>query len=101
FNDGMQPGMVLGVYQSGIYVEDYVAAGVERDTARKQKYQETIEDTDVIGYLGRQKPKAEKVELPQEYAGVIMVFRTFEKVSYALVMEAVAPMHKYDIVSNL
>jgi hypothetical protein len=101
FNDGMQPGTVLGVYQSGKFVDDYVAAGIERNTTRKQKYQETIEDTDLIGYLGRQEAKAEKVELPREYAGIIMVFRTFEKVSYALVMEAIAPMHKYDSVSNL
>jgi hypothetical protein len=32
-----------------------------------------------------------KVRLPDEFAGHAMVFRTFDKVSYALVMSAVKP----------
>jgi len=39
-----------------------------------------------------------EVKLPDEEAGVLMVFRTFEKVSFALVMEATSPIHIYDIV---
>ncbi len=99
--DGMQAGTVLGVYQSGETVEDYIATGADTNTTKKYKYRETIEDTDLIGYLGRQAAKSETVQLPAEYAGVIMVFRTFDNLSYALVMEAVAPMHLYDSVRNL
>lgn len=40
------------------------------------------------GYTGS---KRSTVGLPDEYAAHAMVFRTFEKVSYALVMEAVKP----------
>jgi LysM repeat protein len=37
-------------------------------------------------------------ELPDEDAALLMVFRTFEKVSYALVMNATQPIHLYDTV---
>jgi len=30
-----------------------------------------------------------------------MVFRTFENISYGLIMEAVSPIHIYDAVKNL
>ena len=33
----------------------------------------------------------QKVRLPDEFAGHAMVFRTFDKVSYALVMSSVKP----------
>lgn len=40
------------------------------------------------------------VKLPDERAGEIMVFRVFERVSYALVMSATKAMHVHDVVSN-
>jgi len=42
----------------------------------------------------------ETVRLPDEDAGLMMVFRTFEKVSYGLIMEATRPIHVGDIVTN-
>jgi LysM repeat protein len=57
--------------------------------------------TDVAGYLGRPGTTAEEVELPSEYGGVLMVFRTFENVSYALVMNTISPLHVNDTVKNL
>lgn len=41
-----------------------------------------------------------RITLPDERAGVVMVFRSFEQVSYALVMEATRPMHVRDRVTN-
>jgi len=41
-----------------------------------------------------------KVTLPDERAGLLMVFRPFEKVSYALVMKATAPLHVGDRVRH-
>jgi hypothetical protein len=124
-NDGMEIGNVLGVYQSGNVVKDYTAA-VAREKEEDERrivlpHEDTsgfdrglsavlndvrdtkraFDKTDLAGYLGRPNSTPEEVELPEEYAGVMMIFRTFENVSYALVMEAVSPIHIYDAVKNL
>lgn len=124
-NDGMEIGNVLGVYKSGKMVKDYVAAkakekeedarrivlshedtsGVDRAVSKVlndvRDTKRAFDKTDLAGYLGRPNSKPENVQLPEEYAGVMMIFRTFENVSYALVMEAVSPIHIYDAVKNL
>lgn len=40
----------------------------------------------------------EKIELPSERAGLLMVFRVFEKLSYGLVMQATRPLNVMDEV---
>mgnify|MGYP001820274287 FL=1 len=42
----------------------------------------------------------EKVQLPDELAGTIMVFRSFDRMSYALVMEAQNELQVLDVVRN-
>lgn len=42
----------------------------------------------------------EKVRLPEERAGTLMVFRTFEKMSYGLVMRATKPLRVGDKIEN-
>lgn len=42
----------------------------------------------------------EWVKMPDEHAGNLMVFRTFERVSYGLVMKATRTMHVMDVVTN-
>ncbi len=44
--------------------------------------------------------KNDTVRLPDELAGMLMVFRTFDRVSYALVMEAQKPLHVLDRVKT-
>ena len=68
---GLEPGHVLRVYQTG----------------------RTVRDTQ-HGLVGQ------KVRLPDEPAGTMMVFRTAERLSYALVMEATTPLALYDTVRN-
>jgi hypothetical protein len=51
--------------------------------------------------FANRKTKSEIVSLPEEYVGVMMVFRTFEKISYALVMEINGPVHILDTVRSL
>ena len=41
-------------------------------------------------------PNDSKVQLPEEYVGHVMVFRTFEHVSYGLVMDGIRPVHLGD-----
>jgi hypothetical protein len=105
-NDGVEVGNVLGIYQSGNIIRDEVA------TQSKGNYEVDPEDwvgdmmknfnnSDLVAYLGRPNARPEYVELPEEYAGVLMVFRTFENVSYGLVMSAVSSIHVLDSVRNL
>ncbi len=121
--DGMETGNILGIYQSGNEVNDSIATAakaqhrepikcqhedtnvVEKDACKiindLRETKEKIDQTDLVGYLGRPGDKPEVVKLPEEYVGVLMLFRTFENISYALVMEAQGPIHIYDTVRNL
>lgn len=69
--NGMEQGTVLAVYQRGSSIRDVVA-----------------------------KESDQRVTLPDERSGLIMVFRAFERVSYALVMNATRAMHIDDAVRN-
>ncbi|GAA4360540.1 LysM domain-containing protein [Kangiella marina] len=72
--DGLEEGHVLTVYQRGKKVLDEVAEKRGADDPY--------------------------VTLPEERAGTIMVFRTYDKVSLALVMDAVRPIHLLDVARN-
>jgi LysM domain len=69
--DGLKNGHLLNIFQSGKIVID--------------KY----------GSI-----KNERVTLPEELAGTLMIFRTFPSVSYALVMEATGAIHVSDSVKT-
>ena len=43
---------------------------------------------------------APKLKLPEERYGLVLVFRTFEKVSYALVMQSSLAVHVSDVVEK-
>ena len=45
--------------------------------------------------------RREHVKLPNQRTGVLMVFKTFDKVSYALVMESTRPIEVNDIVTGI
>lgn len=77
---GMEPGHVLAIHEKGRYVRDTIAP-----TFRQE------------GGEGSNKA-FEVVELPEERIGELMVFRVFDKVSYALVMRTERPAHIYDAV---
>ena len=70
--DGLDPGTVLRVYQAG----------------------KTIRDTRARGVFNK------KVDLPDEPAGTMMVFRTSDRISYALIMEATTAIAVLDKARN-
>jgi hypothetical protein len=41
-------------------------------------------------------PDDAKVQLPEEYIGHVMIFRTFDRVSYGLIMDGIRPVHRGD-----
>lgn len=60
---------------------------------------------DVLAVLGKgetvkDRVTSELVKLPDERRGVLMVFRTFEKVSYGLILRAESPLKVLDVVKN-
>jgi hypothetical protein len=67
--EGMETGHVLKIYQAGKVIRDEISG-----------------------------KRNDRVKLPDEEAGILMVFSTFEKVSLGLVMEATRAIHINDIV---
>ncbi|MGY0504785.1 LysM peptidoglycan-binding domain-containing protein [Luteimonas sp. e5] len=70
--DGVDNGTVFSIWRVGSNVVDRVQVP-ERDVS-------------LVG-------NADRVRLPDEFAGHVMVFRTFDKISYGLVMDSVRPTH--------
>ncbi|HVA55438.1 MAG TPA: LysM domain-containing protein [Gammaproteobacteria bacterium] len=69
---GLDPGTVLGIYTHGKKVSDpYAFDGL-----------------------------SDSVKLPEEREGTLLVFRTYQKVSYGLVMVAKREIHLLDVVKN-
>ncbi|MCH7742268.1 MAG: LysM peptidoglycan-binding domain-containing protein [Proteobacteria bacterium] len=52
------------------------------------------------GSVARDRFTRELVQLPSERAGILMVFRTFDKMSYGLVLQTEAPLRVGDVVVN-
>ncbi|HEX5419520.1 MAG TPA: peptidoglycan-binding protein, partial [Gammaproteobacteria bacterium] len=71
--DGLEPGNVLRAFKEGQVVRD------------------TVDGRRSFG---------QKVKLPDEPAGIMMVFRVFDRISYALIMEATSDISVQDTVRN-
>ncbi len=121
-NDGLDQGTVLGIFQSGAMVRDKL--GTEPDEKTRKRLQEAHEagrihfqreDTGAIDSalthivndvrenwhaLTKRRYGGVDVELPEERIGDLMVFRSFERISYALIMEISRPVHINDSVRN-
>lgn len=52
------------------------------------------------GAVVRDRQTREKVQLPSERAGILMVFRSFEKMAYGLVLRTEEPLRVGDVVAN-
>ena len=74
--DGIRNGHVMSIWNEGTVVPDTVA------------------------HRGLMAAKADKVQLPDEFVGNLMVFRTFDKVAYALVMDGIRPVHQGDVLKH-
>ena len=77
-SDGLMPGNVLAVYEHGQNIEDNANKGFLS-----------------VAHLG-----AKKVHLPDERTGTFMVFKTFDHLSYGLIMEATNVIRVADRVEN-
>jgi hypothetical protein len=81
---GLEPGHILAVYQLGGKVRDtFKEGGLAAGRARRSSYS-----------------GGTTVQLPDERAGIIMVFKAFDKISYALVMETTHEIRQGDRAKN-
>ncbi|TCO81457.1 LysM domain-containing protein [Plasticicumulans lactativorans] len=88
---GLAPGHVLGAYQRGALMHDRFAKVAPQSVA----FVPTGGDAMVADPLPAALPM---VRLPDEEAAVVMVYRVFDRVSYALVMSATRPLSVGDTV---
>ena len=78
--DGIENGHTFSIYHPGERVTD------------QHKYPEG-------GARNFFNPNDSKVTLPSEYVGHVMIFRTFDRVSYGLVMDGLRPVHLNDVLT--
>ena len=86
-SDGLEPGHVLVLSRLGRTVED--------NTPHKN-----AGNALVVPWYKRTSTDKETTKLPDERYGLVFVFRTFDRVSYALVMSASRPVLLDDVVST-
>ena len=118
--DGLSPGHVLAIYQKGEVVQDRTGTAVVAEQKRVAQEMAAENHPTAAGraletfandlravkrsidrFLNEPKGgRAVTVELPEERAGELMVFRTFNDVSYGLVMNTQRPVHVADRVRN-
>ncbi len=78
--EGMEPGHVLAIYREGNLVKN-------------PGYQKAKDEDDKTTV-------PENIKLPNERVGLLMVFRTFDRISYGLIMQASEPVNALDIVQT-
>ena len=84
--ENLEVGHVLSVLQAGKSVIDPVLSGREDET--------------YFNVHNKGADRNQTVTLPDENAGVAMVFKIFEKVSYAIIMKATRAIHVNDKVTS-
>jgi len=120
-NAGLEPGHVLAIYQDGEVIEDIVGSEIavrqqvepnqraehENPRAIGRMRQSMVNELQAADYARRdfvgtpvEGRASVLVQLPAERAGELMVFRTFDNVSYALVMNTQRTIHINDSVTN-
>lgn len=119
--DGLEPGHVLAIFQRGKVVRDAVGGDVAYQNAEAERHRLEREaptgpkrlwasvvndlreiDRDARDFVGTpvKGSNAVTLQLPEERAGELMVFRAFDGVSYGLVMRLERPVYVLDSVRN-
>ncbi|WP_193163439.1 LysM peptidoglycan-binding domain-containing protein [Microbulbifer hainanensis] len=92
-------GVIMGVDEGVTQIGKYDVVAINRGE------REGLQPGHVLaiykrGATVRDNIERENVKLPDERAGLLMVFRTFEKMSLALVLDADRPLEVMDLVRN-
>jgi hypothetical protein len=101
--DGVEIGHVLALYRYGKYFDDVTPLKHPKPSAQPAPAAESPYHTPDTGHDYKEKPTGgEKVRLkmPDERYGLIFVFRVFDRVSYALIMNTSRPVDASDVVQS-
>jgi hypothetical protein len=106
--DGLEVGHVLAIYRSQSTLAFgsrmaplYGTQGLTMNESPRAYYSEDIPTRDAPLYQrGRRITEADAAKLPDERFGLVMVFRTFDRAAFGLVMQASRPVAVNDVVTN-
>ena len=105
--DGLQVGTVLAIERSQTSARYsqrtaplFGRAGPSGSEAPRTYYSETIPPRATLTARGEAITNKDIAQLPDQRYGLVMVFRTFDRASFALVMEASRPVTVSDYVTN-
>ena len=106
--DGLEVGHVLAIYRSQTAARYeqrtsplYGRQGLSGNDAPRPYYSEQVTPRDAPVYTrGQPISEADIAKLPDERYGLVMVFRTFDRAAYGLIMQASRPVALYDVVTN-
>lgn len=105
--DGLQIGTVLAIERSQITARYsqrteplFGRSGITGSDTPRVYYTEPLPPRDVLVGKGEAVTRSDIAKLPDERYGLVMVFRTFDRTSFALVMEASRPVAVSDVVTN-
>jgi hypothetical protein len=122
--DGLEPGHVLAVYREGLAVmlspeeksrmawANEKSTGVPGDGAWLYNDVRCLNENSMVSYDSRadvyksfrntclNTPSDHAVKLPDFRSGLVMVYRVFDRVSYALIMQSEGPVYLLDSVRN-
>jgi hypothetical protein len=106
--DGLEVGHVLAIHRnqsSALYTQRteplYGRSGLSGSDAPRTYYGERLTPRDAEVYT-RPEPirNSDLAKLPDERYGLVMVFRTFDRAAFGLIMQASRPVSVLDIVTN-
>jgi hypothetical protein len=98
--EGLEPGNVLAVFRAGDRIPKIKKPDPRDHIPEVNIATERDADGKLIVNLVKEDPNANSLQLPDERIGLVMVFRTFEYISYALVMQSVRPIYVKDLVKT-
>jgi hypothetical protein len=118
--DGLAPGNVLAIFQQGEVIRDQLGTQQAHQKRMEDFRRAEAENPSSVGRffdgvandLRDAKLAVDRaldepiggtpvtVQLPEERAGEVLIFRTFDAVSYGLVMNTQRPIHVLDYVRN-
>lgn len=105
--DGLQVGTVLAIERSQTAARYsqrtaplFGRSGFSGSDAPRTYYSETIPPRATLSERGEAITNQDIAQLPDQRYGLVMVFRTFDRASFALVMEASRPVAVSDYVTN-